>query len=368
MKSCDVLFFCSSAGEFEQAKPIAKRLQDSAKTICFCFFSQSAVVFYEKRGETFPYFLAPLDSFYIWQRIFKALNPKLVLVIRHELWPAFIFTASAYAPMYLVNAVSHRARINLVTRMLLKKFRKIFCIDEHTQKNFQKYLRGVECIHTGDSKYDRVMERVSESQALPPDKGISQLKQLVLGRPTLLIGSAWQQDVSNLMRALELSQASKTFFIVIAPHDTNSESVAAIIKSLAGFSAHIVLWSDLSTKHQANILVVDRLGILAELYQCADLALIGGAFHHRVHNILEAAAYDTYIACGPKMSTAPEAVSFADQGVLTVCQDDRDLSRWIDLFLHSPHLLKRPKVSLIALTGASDIILKKIREDEVLVR
>lgn len=86
----DVLFACSSAGEYEQALPIIHHLEASGRRVAICFFSYSGYRFAEVRKESRTYFLAPFDSLIYWRRVRKILSPQQVILVRYELWPCFL--------------------------------------------------------------------------------------------------------------------------------------------------------------------------------------------------------------------------------------------------------------------------------------
>ena len=46
----------------------------------------------------------------------------------------------------------------------------------------------------------------------------------------------------------------------------------------------------ISNKPIPKILIIDQIGILANLYKYSDIAFVGGGFSGKLHNILEAAA------------------------------------------------------------------------------
>lgn len=52
-------------------------------------------------------------------------------------------------------------------------------------------------------------------------------------------------------------------------------------------------------------MVIDRVGFLSELYGACHLAFVGGALHHKVHNVLEPLCYGLPIAFGPRYHTSP---------------------------------------------------------------
>ena len=58
---------------------------------------------------------------------------------------------------------------------------------------------------------------------------------------------------------------------------------------------------------QIEVIVIDTVGLLAQLYQLGDVAFVGGSFHGSVHNVMEPAAMAKPILFGPTIHNAYEA-------------------------------------------------------------
>jgi len=63
-----------------------------------------------------------------------------------------------------------------------------------------------------------------------------------------------------------------------------------------------------------NVLIIDNIGMLASLYQYADIAYIGGAFRTGLHNTLEPATFGIPILFGPKYKQFLEAITMINTG------------------------------------------------------
>jgi 3-deoxy-D-manno-octulosonic-acid transferase len=95
--------------------------------------------------------------------------------------------------------------------------------------------------------------------------------------------------------------------IIIAPHDLKR------VPAIRQLFPSAVLYSefDNSTLAQftnAQILIIDCIGLLQKLYFYADVAVVGGGFHTKgLHNILEAAAFGVPVLFGDQFRKNPEA-------------------------------------------------------------
>lgn len=78
-----------------------------------------------------------------------------------------------------------------------------------------------------------------------------------------------------------------------------------------------------------QIIALDTMGELQEVYSVADLVLVGGTFSPKIggHTFAQALEWDVWFTCGPHFkqhaSTADELVS---RGLLTVCQNSTELA------------------------------------------
>ncbi|MEK7730041.1 MAG: hypothetical protein AAB354_16665, partial [candidate division KSB1 bacterium] len=89
------------------------------------------------------------------------------------------------------------------------------------------------------------------------------------------------------------------------------------------------------THEPAAVLLVDRIGVLAELYGAGQIAFVGGGFGPGVHSVLEAAAHGVPVFFGPRHHNSAEAVELSqkDFGKMISNQEDceREMQRlWLN--------------------------------------
>ena len=60
-----------------------------------------------------------------------------------------------------------------------------------------------------------------------------------------------------------------------------------------------------------KILIVDKVGILADLYAYAKIAYIGAGFSTGVHSVIEPAVHKCLVVYGPRLDILDEAVEMA---------------------------------------------------------
>ena len=327
------VFFASSAGEYEQALPIIEEIErrQPASLCVIVIFSESGLKFASTQSESRPLIKAPWDCTQDWRRLFQVLQPQHVFVIRYELWPGFLAVASSYCDVSLVNASLSRKGSLLNTTVkgyFLRRMAAIFLVAA-ADRDYFVTTYGIDSrrlIAAGDTKYERVVRRVATFAARRLQLS-SQLSQRWPQRRRVIVGSAWPAD-------LDLFTAALRSFIgwqwVIAPHDVSPAMLKTMLQFCQAAGLKVCRYSQLAgLDDSCNVLLIDQIGILPELYSLADLAFVGGASHFRVHNVLEPAVRGRPLAFGPHFGTSAEARELVSQGLAAVVSDGLGLMRWL---------------------------------------
>lgn len=318
----DLLFFCSSAGEFEQARPIIDRLSGRLDLEpIILFLSRSGLDYIRARGEDIRAALAPPDTQWRWRHFDSRHRIRGAVVVRHEWWPSFLNVFGKNRPLFLIAAGrpagSPESRIrNLGRGYLARHFTKICAVDEGSADFFSKnfHIDPAQIVATGDTKHDRAMDRARSTRISDPLQ--AKVQKFAGGRKILVAGSIYTADIELLTSAWRTHPELQESWVVVAvPHHTN-ESTAR------GLQARI-------NQAGCDFLLLSQMGILAELYSLADAAWVGGACHNKVHNVLEPASHGTSLACGMKFQNSPEAVQMAGEGILRAIDTPDQLAGWL---------------------------------------
>lgn len=364
------LFVCSSAGEYEQAKPLMKRLQTRGDTAVFIlFFSPSGIKFAQSQKETIPFALVASDRPSYWRKLGVELRPDACIFVRYELWPGMVHSLKNVAPLFLIDGVEaphlRKKRMARVLRAsLLRPMKKIFLVGSSDEDFFKEVLNlpSEKLSLTGDSKYDRVLERMDERQEALSRLQLS-LKNFLSGRRIIVLGSAWPRDLQEFMMIYrQLRELDPKIAIIVAPHDLSAENIATMQKMLEGVRVCRVSADGYDRACASDeILLVDVLGDLPELYGCAHLAWVGGALHYRVHNVLEPACRGLYLCFGPMFETSQEAKVLVGLGLARVIHNGHEFYRWyknLSWTTQPPHQAMWQAV--VEQKGASDRIMHEI--------
>lgn len=373
-----IVFFCSSAGEYEQAKPLIDRINSQSNVLCHViFFSVSGAKFITARKDSISWSLAPPDHVWAWSSLFAALRPSKTIVIRHEVWPVFTWVASQWGPVIIVDAVvpsllgrqaKWKENLNLAIKAwLLKSVEQIFVVSADDAKFFEEWLRipSERLFVVGDTKYDRVIER-SRTQRLAVGELRTRFREVWSPDGTDLIligGSVHLADVGLIMEVFAKPGLERVRMLLV-PHDISSGNVARIYESVTNAGISCDLLSELESskfkflKAQPRVIVVDEMGRLSDLYGVADFAWVGGAVHAKVHNVLEPAAWGLPVSCGPEFQNSQEAIAMANSGVLFHSKEPEEIRKhWLQLFSELQVSGEKTRRLAESMAGASDKIL-----------
>jgi 3-deoxy-D-manno-octulosonic-acid transferase len=162
---------------------------------------------------------------------------------------------------------------------------------------------------TGDTRFDQVWQRAEKL-----DRQGRLLVQLRADRPTIVAGSTWPSDEEHLLPAFASARATASGLrLVIAPHEVSGEHLQSIERWAA--AAGLSLSRVDGASADADVVLVDRFGVLGDLYALADVAFVGGGFHDAgLHSVLEPAAYGAPVVFGPKHQRSRDALALLEAG------------------------------------------------------
>jgi 3-deoxy-D-manno-octulosonic-acid transferase len=151
----------------------------------------------------------------------------------------------------------------------------------------------------------------------------------------IVAGSTYQEDEGNLVDAFALvRRAERPLVMIVAPRQIARS--ADVLARMASQSLNVQLRS--SGAQAADIIVLDTLGELAEVYGIADVAYIGGTTGEGYgHNPLEPIFQGAPITLGPSYSAQRHLVNWlVAHEAATVCHDFDSLAQaWERAFQES---------------------------------
>ncbi|MFH1012000.1 MAG: glycosyltransferase N-terminal domain-containing protein [bacterium] len=340
-----LLFHCASMGELETLFPLAARLKEKRTAMGVIYFSPSA----EKAARKSDHFdfadYTPKDTRRAVRNFLQALKPVALVITKHDVWPNLVWECEQmHIPTFLVNAnFSPRSKrfwpiAKSFQKALMGSFQAILTISQEDAERARRILPlDVRLIVTGDSRYDRVMERLSQGA-----RDIQISTESLKERFVLVAGSTHEADEEILLPAVAaVARRHPQFLCLLVPHDPEPPALKRIEANCAQLGLGFLLLSQWQRQRLGQVLCVDRVGILAALYGLGHLAYVGGGFDKGVHSVLEPMGYDLPVLCGPKIEVSDEARSGRAEGVLEIAVTATQIDGWIEKFIRDDDVRRR---------------------------
>ncbi len=356
------LWFHCASGEFEYAKPVIRLLKQRhpEQKIMVTYFSPSAEKSIANTPEVDFYTPTPWDTSRHWQRFIEYHEPKALLIARTDLWPMMIQTANAKKiPCLLFSKTEDPTKGFLQKKMsafLLKKMDDIFCATEDDRQALYQRLKPFQRIHaSGDTRYDQCLFRLQHAKPLKPLNNFS--------RPIFIAGSTWSADHQALLPLIESSAKDVSF--IIAPHEPDEKHLKELSDQLTARGLTFQKYSQVQSWNPQSVLIIDQVGILADLYAWGDFAFIGGSMDRSVHSVMEALAQGLLTFVGPFHRNNREAMIYKhckikEMTPVQEVQDGEQLVRRFQALYRSwtPQHKLDLQLSVRSKAGASELVYK----------
>jgi 3-deoxy-D-manno-octulosonic-acid transferase len=331
-----IIFHAASLGEFEHIRPVLYDLKTKYNTNNIVTFFSPSGFKNVKTGKGLDYYCyMPFDTISQWKKIYDLLKPVMVVVAKHDVWPAQVWTAARFhIPAYLINASLSEKSLRskfLFGRILSVVYREltmIMTISEEDTQRFRKSFSGLKLSVTGDTKYDQVLLRREKAKQDPV------LDQNWRNESKIFIaGSIWPEDETHLIPAIQkIMDIHEELKIILVPHEPTKSAIIYLKKSFKDYGP--VEFSAIKKKNPGSrVLIVDQIGFLAGLYNFADIAYVGGSFKQGIHNAMEPAVYGIPVVYGPVHTNSYEAIKLLEVGGAILVNNQQEIEKTISHLL-----------------------------------
>lgn len=364
---------CSSAGEFEQGKPVIEALKKSypSKKILVSFFSPSG--YRAAKNYAFADFITylPLDTKGNAERFFRLVNPQLVIFVKYEFWYHHLATAAFHqVPILLISAVFRQNQVffqwyGQFFKRILHLFYHLFVQDQASLLLLQEngFLQSS---ISGDTRFDRVLQITTNRSQIPF------ITEFIGDKKAIVAGSTWPGDEEKLANYIMNGGDVK---LLIVPHEINAKH----IERMQGLFPTAILYSSLlqsatislETLRHAKVLIIDSVGLLSQLYRYATVTYVGGGFtRDGIHNILEAAVWRKPVVFGPNYHKYREGREMIETGGAFSFSSAEELKKLADDLLtkdnHLQEASSKARDYIQENTGATATIMQFIQEKRLL--
>lgn len=326
-----VWFHAPSVGEGLQARAVvdAFRARRPDAQVVYTFFSPSAASFARTVRAEFADYL-PLDLPADVNRALDALRPSVIAFSKTDVWPVLTREAKARGVRLAMlsgtlPAASSRLR-GPARALLAPAYRRLDAVAAISADDATRFgaldVPAERRTVMGDARFDQVCARAAaadrESPMLRPFAGFDGV--------TLVAGSTWRADEERLIPALaRLHSADHPLRLILVPHEPTPAHLARSTELLAdaGFARVQRLSEVEAGAAPGGTVLVDRVGVLGDLYALADVAYVGGGWGTAgLHSVLEPAAFGVPVLFGPRHANAREAADLIAAGAAFELSED----------------------------------------------
>ncbi|MCK5824838.1 MAG: 3-deoxy-D-manno-octulosonic acid transferase [Ichthyobacteriaceae bacterium] len=320
-----IWFHAASLGEFEQGRPLIEDIKKNYpnQKILLTFYSPSGYEIRKNYNEVDYVFYIPLDTQKNAKDFIEAVNPKMVIFIKYDIWPNIVNQLNKQQiNTVLTSAIFRENQVYFKNyggfmKNVLTNISKIF-VQDNKSIELLKSININNAEFSGDTRFDRVKNILSQDNTLNFVENFKGSDKL------LIAGSTWPLDEELLTEFINNNNSSKT---IIAPHNISENNILKLQQNL---KCKTIRYTEIENKDlkEYDILILDTIGILTKVYSYADIAYVGGGFEKGIHNILEPATFSVPVIIGPKFQKFKEAKDLHKLGGVLVVNNINELTSY----------------------------------------
>jgi 3-deoxy-D-manno-octulosonic-acid transferase len=259
-------------------------------------------------------FYFPLDLPFVVRRTLAVVKPRLFIMMETELWPNLLRECrrSGVKTMLVNGRISARSHPRY---MLARRFfrRVLADVDRFCMQSEESARRIIEIgaprervTVTGSLKFDSL-----EIPGSVPDRGHNRVLRyfrIPPERPVIIAASTLRGEEEPVLDAFQRIRATwGTALLIIAPRKPERFVEAERLAQQRGWRVARRKELPVDAEPRVDVVILDTIGELAQLYQIATLVFVGGSLADAGgHNILEPAVFGKPIVFGPHMHNFAE--------------------------------------------------------------
>lgn len=337
-----------SVGESRAAVPLIKQIRQSypEHQILISNVTETGHAIALENSDIDQCIFFPFDLSWAVKRSLACINPVAIIIVETEIWPNFTRRAEQLEiPLLLVNGrISDRSYpryrfVRFLLRPILESF-SAFCMQSQADSERIVALGALSTRveNTGNMKFDHKIKTVSTEQV----EEIKKRFRLPQNVAIIVAGSTHDGEEKILVEAYRAiaSQLEKELLLVLIPrHPERKKEVQAYLKSVdVTCRLRSQLLEEDPPSVAGDVLLVDTLGEVLDLYSVADLVFVGGSFVPvGGHNLLEASLLSKPVLFGPHIHNFKEiSKKLIRSGAGVKVADQREFERQCLTMLKDP--------------------------------
>jgi len=347
-----VIIHSSSLGEAKMAVKVAsliKKIKPDMNIIGSSFTVDGLKIMSDSNSFT-DTFLYPIDIYLLIYLKLKDMEPVAVIFIEADLWPSLLFWCRSRDARVIIIS----GRITDRALRLMGVFRPIFSgiyrnVDRIFTANDIEYqklrvlgINSQKMVISGSIKYmNAIVEGENKHNNI---QNIMKKELHISGSERIIVaGSTHKGEEEIIIETYRnLKKRYNNLFLIIAPRYIEmTEEITNILKN---YELKTIMYSHIpNNKVEWEVIVLDRIGLLAKIYSIAYIAFVGGSLVKRGgQNIMEPARYGVPVIFGPYVSNFryESKVLISNSGGRIV-RNNSELEHFISKLLDDENLYER---------------------------
>jgi 3-deoxy-D-manno-octulosonic-acid transferase len=280
-------------------------------------------------------FYFPFDFAFIVRRTLHIVKPRAFVMMETEIWPNLLrICRSRGVKTVVINGrISSRSYpryrlIKLFFRHVLADVDR-FCMqsEESARRLIDLGADPATVTVTGSLKFDSLQIPTPLSHGKPRER-VLRFFRVSANRVVVVAGSTVRGEEAAVLRAFaRIKTTVPSALAILAPRQPERFAEVERLSRDAGFATARRSDLPIDAEPRTDVVVLDTLGELAQLYQLGTAVFVGGSLvDHGGHNILEPAIFGKPIVFGPYMQNFKEiADTFLSNDAAVQVHSDREL-------------------------------------------
>lgn len=328
--------------EYEILQPVVKRFsQDGSYTILMTYSPLFSANENQLRGYDYIDYLFPLslDDDSNVELFISTAKPSAVIFSMSACRCDCVFQLKKRnIPAFLVAAKIKRASPFLKWndssyKNTLKAFTHIFVFDNESKA----FLDKSGLVNTTVDGYPPIGDVWPKDENHYRD---SIIERFIAGERFVFIGGNIDTD-KDLKLVARLANTNPALKCLLVPHTISEEHLDKIKYELDGFTLLYSECDENTDLSNVQVLVMDFMGALSQVFRYGSCAYIGGEFASCLHNVIEATANGLPTSFSPRIKHGILPDYLVGQGMSRIVKSPNDICEWTENLKLNPVLVKR---------------------------
>lgn len=349
VRSPKIWMHTASVGEVSAALPLLRQLiatYGASELLVTTTTPTGAQVLKKALGESVSHLYLPFDQCFLMRRFLQRQKLQTVILFETEVWPSLITESNnKNIEVILVNArMSEKSKRNYLkfksfTRFIFNKISLVVAQTKAESSHFYD-LGAVSCQHSNSLKFSvRIDEKLREKSIKAKHNWLVSTNN----KKIIIAASTHPKEERVILEAFnQLKAAGLNIVLILVPrHVERSDDVESLCLQQ---NLSVMRYCEGAIPDKSvDVVLVDVVGKLFELFGLAAVAIMGGTFiKHGGQNFLEPAAWGLPTVSGKSDYNFSEiAKELSYRGALTQVDDVVSLTATLKNLLSNESLAKK---------------------------